>query len=50
MRFHHQKKNLQAKLNVDLSTKKKITFEDFNQEMNKRATKLQHVYQTLHQQ
>jgi hypothetical protein len=44
MRFHDQKKNLQTKLNVDLSIEKKMTFEDFNQEMNKRATKLQNVY------
>jgi hypothetical protein len=44
MRFHDQKKNLQAKLNVDLSTEKKMTLEDLNQEMNKRTTELQNVY------
>ncbi len=44
MRFHDQKKNLQAKLNVDLSTEEKMTLEDLNQEMNKRTTELQNVY------
>jgi hypothetical protein len=44
MRFHDQKKHLQTKLNVDLSTKKKMTLEDLNQKMNKRTTKLQNVY------
>jgi hypothetical protein len=44
MRFHDQKKNLQAKLDVDLSTKEKMTLENLNQEMKKRAKELQHVY------
>ncbi len=44
MQFHDQKKNLQTKLNVDLSTEKKMMFEDLNQKINKRTTKLQNVY------
>ncbi len=44
MRFHDQKKNLQAKLNVDLSIKKKMTHEDLEKKMKKRVNELQHVY------
>jgi hypothetical protein len=41
MRFHDQKKNLQTKLNVDLSMKKEIITEDLNMKMKKRINKLQ---------
>jgi hypothetical protein len=43
MRFHDQKKNLQAKLDVDLSIKK-MTHEDLEKKMKKRVNELQHVY------
>ncbi len=44
MRFHDQKKNLQAKLNVDLSMKKEMIIEDLNKKMKKRVHELQQVY------
>jgi hypothetical protein len=44
MRFQDQKKNLQAKLNVDLSIKKKMSHEDLDKKMKKRVNELQHVY------
>ncbi len=44
MRFHDQKKNLQTKLNVNLSIEKKMSHEDFDKKMKKRINELQHVY------
>ncbi len=44
MRFHDQKENLQAKLNVDLLTEEKMTQKDLEKEMKKRTNELQHVY------
>ncbi len=44
MRFHDQKKNLQTKLNVDLSIEKKMSHEDLDKKMKKRVNELQHVY------
>ncbi len=44
IRFHDQKKNLQAKLNVDLSIKKEMITEDLNKKMKKRVHELQQMY------
>jgi GTPase Era involved in 16S rRNA processing len=44
MRFHDQKKNLQTKLNVDLSMKKEMIIEDLNKKMKERVHELQQVY------
>jgi high-affinity K+ transport system ATPase subunit B len=44
MRFHDQKKNLQTKLDVDLSIEEKMSHEDLDKKMKKRVNELQHVY------
>ncbi len=44
IRFHDQKKNLQAKLDVDLSLEKKMINENRDKEMQKRESELQNVY------
>jgi hypothetical protein len=44
MRFHDQKKNLQTKLNVNLSMKKEMITEDLNKKMKKRVHELQQIY------
>ncbi len=41
MRFHDSKKNLQTKLNVDLSMKKEMIIEDLNKKMKKSVHELQ---------
>jgi hypothetical protein len=44
IRFHDQKKNLQAKLDVDLSLEEKMINENRDKEMQKRESELQNVY------
>jgi hypothetical protein len=44
IRFHDQKKNLQTKLNVDLSLEEKMINENRDKEMQKGESELQNVY------
>jgi hypothetical protein len=48
IRFHDQKKNSQARLDANLTTKKKMSIEDREKKMKKRISELQIVYNKIY--